>query len=91
MRHALFLGRDDIEGQDRQDGAVHGHGHGHLVQRDTVEQGPHVVDAVDGHTGHADVAFHPRMVAVVAAVGGQIEGDRQPLLPGGEVAAIKGV
>ena len=32
-----------------------------------------------------------RMVAVVAAVGGEIEGDAQALLPGGEVAAVEGV
>ena len=31
------------------------------------------------------------MVGVVAAVGGQIEGDRQALLAGGEVAAVEGV
>jgi hypothetical protein len=28
----------------------------HLVQRDAVEQGAHVVDRVDRDTGHADVA-----------------------------------
>ena len=32
-----------------------------------------------------------RMVAVIAAMGGEIEGDRQALLPGGEVAAVEGV
>ena len=49
------------------------------------------MDAVDGHAGHADVALHPRMVGIVAAVGRQIEGDRQPLLTGGEVAAVEGI
>ena len=45
----------------------------------------------DRDPGHADVAGHARMVAVVAAVGGEIEGDREALLPGGEVAAVEGV
>src|SRR5262245_65845134 len=31
------------------------------------------------------------MVAVVAAVGWQIEGHRQTLLPGGDIASVKGV
>ncbi len=31
------------------------------------------------------------MVGIVAAVGGEIEGDREPLLPGREVAAVEGV
>ena len=33
----------------------------------------------------------PRVVGVVAAVGGQVERDRQPLLPGGEVAPVERV
>ena len=35
--------------------------------------------------------LHPRVVGVVAAVRGQVEGDREALLPGGEVAAVEGV
>src|SRR5258708_4715616 len=31
------------------------------------------------------------MVGIVAAVGGEIERDRKPLLPGGEVAAVESV
>ena len=61
------------------------------VERDAVEQRAHVVDGIDRHAGHADVAAHARMVAVVAAVGGEIEGDRQALLPGGDVAPVEGV
>ena len=51
----------------------------------------HVEDRVDGDAGHADVAGHARVVGVVAAVGGQVEGDRQALLAGGEVAAVERV
>ncbi len=43
-RHALLLGRDDVEGHDRQHGPVHGHRHGHLVERDPVEENLHVLD-----------------------------------------------
>ena len=91
VRDALLLGRDDVQREDGQHGTVHGHRHRHAVERDAVEQLPHVVDRVDGHPGHADVAGHPRVVGVVAAVGGQVERDRQALLPGGEVAAVERV
>ena len=56
-----------------------------------VEQRPHVEDRVDRDAGHADVARDARVVAVVAAMGGEVEGDRQALLAGGEVAAVEGV
>ena len=39
----------------------------------------------------ADVAGDARMVAVIAAMGGEIEGDRKPLLPSGEITAVEGV
>jgi hypothetical protein len=38
-----------------------------------------------------DVADHPRVVAVVATVGGEVEGHRQALLAGREVAPVEGV
>src|SRR4029079_6878824 len=43
----------------------------------------------DGDAGHADVAGHARMIAVVAAMRRQIEGDREALLSGGEVAPVE--
>ncbi len=90
-RHPLLLGRDDVEGEHRQHGAVHGHGHAHPVERDPVEQLAHVVDRVDRDAGHPDVARHPRVIAVVAAVGRQVERDRQALLAGREVAPVERV
>ncbi len=60
-------------------------------KRNAVEQRAHVVDGVDGDARHADIAFDARMVAVIAAMGGEIEGDRKALLPGGQIAAVKGV
>ena len=89
--HPLLLGRRDVERHHRQHGAVHGHRHRHLVERDAVEERARVVDRVDRHPGHADVAAHPRVVGVVAAVGREVEGDRQALLAGREVAAVERV
>ena len=89
--HPLLLGRHDVERQYGQHGAVHGHRHAHLVQRDAVEELAHVVDGVDRHPGHADVAGHPRVVGVVAPVRGQVERDRQALLPAGQVAPVERV
>ena len=91
FRDALFFARHDVERHDRQHRAVHGHRHRHLAERDAVEQLAHVEDGIDRHAGHADVAGNARMVAVVAAMGGEVEGDRQAFLAGGEVAPVKGV
>ena len=88
---ALFFRRDDVERHDRQHGAVHGHRHGHLVERNAVEELAHVEDGIDRDAGHADIAGDARMVAVVAAMGGEVEGDGQALLAGREVAAVEGV
>ena len=72
---ALLLRGDDVEGHHRQDGAVHRHRDRHLVERDAVEQDLHVLERVDRHPRLADVADHAGMVAVIAAMGGEIEGD----------------
>ena len=89
LRHALLLGGDDVARQHRQHGAVHGHRHAHLVERDAVEQDLHVLDEIDRHARLADVADDARMVEVVAAVGGEIERHRQAHLAGREVGAIE--
>ena len=89
--HTLLLGGQDIEGHDGQHGAVHGHGHGHLVQRDAGEEDLHIQDGVHGHAGLAHVAHHTGVVGVIAAVGGQVEGNGQTLLTGRQIAAVEGV
>ena len=89
LRHALLLGRHDVARQHRQHGAVHGHRHAHLVERDAVEQDLHVLDGVDRHARLADVAHHARMIGIVAAVGGEIERHRQAHLAGREIGAIE--
>ena len=90
-RHALLLGGDDVERHHRQHGPVHRHRHADHVEGDAVEQLAHVEDRVDRHSGHPDVAGDAGMIAVVATVGGQVEGDGEALLSCGEVAAIEGV
>ena len=88
---ALLLAGDDEVGKDGQDGAVHGHGDGHLVQGDAVEENVHVGHGVDGDPGLAHITDDALVVGIVAAVCGEIEGDGEPHLPCGEVAAIEGV
>ena len=88
---ALLFGGNDIEGHDREDGAVHGHGNGHLVERNFVEENFHVLDAVDGDSGFSHVAGDARVVGIVTAVRGEVESDAESLLAGGEIAAIEGV
>ena len=60
--------------QARVDRTVHGHGTLTFVQRYAVKQDLHVLHAVDGDARLADVARHARVVAVIAAVGREIEG-----------------
>src|SRR3546814_15805610 len=85
----LLLARDDEEGEDRNHRAVHRHADRHLVERDAVEQYLHILDAVDRDPRLADVADDAHMVAVIAAVGRQIEGYAQALLPRRPLAAIR--
>ncbi len=87
----LLLAGDDEGGQHRDHRAVHGHRHRDPVERNAVEEDLHVLDGIDRDPGLADIALHPRMVAVVAAVGGEIEGDADPLLPRRQRLAVEGV
>ncbi len=88
---ALLLGRHHVTGQDGEHGPVHRHGDADLVEGDVGEEDVGVLDRVDGHPGHADVALDPGVVGVIAPVGGQVEGHRQPGLAGGQVALVEGV
>src|SRR3546814_7160034 len=87
----LLLARDDEEGEDRNHRAVHRHADRHLVERDAVEQYLHILDAVDRDPRLADVADDAHMVAVIAAVGRQIEGNAEALLPRRQIAEIESV
>ena len=89
--NALLLGGHHVARQHRQHRAIHGHAHADLVEGNLVEQDLHVLDRVDGHTGLADVAGDPWVVAVIAAVGGQVKGHTHPLPAGGQGLAVEGV
>ena len=91
LRGALLLGGDDVHAQHRQHGAVHGHRDRDLVQGDRVEEDLHVLDGIDRHAGHADVALDARVVRVVAAMRREIERDREAHLAGGEVGAVEAI
>ena len=56
------------------------HGGVHLVERDAVEERVHVALVGDRHADLADLAAGELVVGVVARLGGQIEGHRQPRL-----------
>ena len=90
-RDALFFAGDDVEREDRQHRAVHGHADAHLVERNAVEQGAHVVDRVDRDAGHADIAADALVIGIVAPVGGKIEGDGEALLAGRQIAPVERV
>ena len=47
--NALLFSRNDERGQNGQHSAIHRHGHGHLVQRNGVEQNFHVLHRIDRH------------------------------------------
>jgi hypothetical protein len=89
--HPLLLGGDDVERHHRQYRPIHGHRDADVTKRDAVKQHPHVEDRVHRHACHANIAPYARVVGVVAAMRGEVEGDRQALLPGGEVAAVESV
>ena len=89
LGRALLLGERDIEREQPGRRGVDGHRGVHLSQRNALEQAPHVAEMGDRHAHLADFAAGQRMVGVVAGLGRQIEGDRKPGLPLGEVLPVK--
>ncbi|MND63379.1 hypothetical protein D3C80_546870 [compost metagenome] len=89
--NALFFARHDETGEHGNDRTVHGHGHRDFFKRDAVEQDFHVLDAVDRHTSLTDIALHARVIAVITAMGGEVESHGNTLLAGGERLAVKGI
>jgi hypothetical protein len=70
--------RDELVEQQQHGGRrVDRHRRRDLVERDAVEEQPHVVDRVDRDADLADLAVRDRVVAVVPHLGRQIEGDRE--------------
>ncbi len=88
---AVLLRDDDVERQQPRRRRVDRHRRVHAVERDAVEQGVHVGLVRDRHADLPDLAARQLVVGVVARLGGQVEGDREPGLALGEVAAIQRV
>ena len=61
------------------------------VQRDAVEERPHVAEVADRHAHLADLAAGQLVVGVVAGLGRQVEGDGQAGLALGQVAPVERV
>ena len=74
---ALLLGRQLVEQQQERRGRVDRHRGRDAVERNALEDDPHVLDRVDGDTRPADLPLRHRVVRVVAELRRQIEGDRQ--------------
>jgi len=89
--YALFLSRHNIEGHDRDDSTVHGHGYRHLIQRYLVEEDFHVLNGINGNARLADISLDPLVITVIPTVCGKIKGNRKSLLALGQVAAVKSV
>ena len=85
----LLACRSDVQRENRQHGAVHRHRDRDLREVDSVEELTHVEDGIDCDTGHSDVTGNARMIGVVAAVCGEVEGDREALLTGREVTTVE--
>jgi len=77
---ALPLAHGDVHGQEHAGGGVDGHGSGHLVQGDLVEQRGHVLHRVDGDAHLAHFALGQCVVGVQADLGGQVERDTETRL-----------
>src|ERR1035438_6891451 len=89
--YSLLFGGDNIERHNRQHGAIHRHGHRHLIERNLIEQELHVENGIDSHAGVANISGDALVVGVVSAMRGEVECNREPSLPGGQVAAIEGI
>ena len=90
-RRALFVGDGDIERHQPGRGGVDRHRRVHRGERDVLEKGAHVADMGDRHADLADFAAGQRMIAVVAGLGRQIEGDGEAGLALGEIGAIEAI
>jgi hypothetical protein len=74
----VLLSDQLVEQQQYSGRRVDGHRRRHRVQRDAVEEQPHVLQRVDRDPDLADLAVRDRVVGVVAHLGRQVKGHRQP-------------
>ena len=76
-RRALLVGDRDVERHQPRRRGVDGHRGVHGAERNAVEQRAHVAEMIDRHADLADLAARQHVVAVVAGLRRQIEGDRE--------------
>ena len=86
---AVLLRDDDVEREQPRRRRVDRHRGVHPVERDAVQQRVHVALVRDRDADLADLAARQLVVGVVAGLGRQVEGDREPGLALGEVAAVQ--
>ena len=87
--NALFFTGYDEECQYRQYCAVHGHGYGHLIQRNTGEQDVHIEHGANRYACFTNVTNYTRVISVIAAVSRQVERDGQTFLACSQVTTIE--
>jgi hypothetical protein len=75
--HALRLGDQLVEQQQKRRRRVDRHRRRHLAERDAVQQELHVGERVDRHAGTSDFPGRTRVVRVVAQLRREVEGDRE--------------
>ena len=85
----LLFARNNEIGKDRDHRAIHRHGDRNLIERYTVKEDFHILNTVNRDPGLADIALYAGMIAVIAAVGGQIKGHRNALLPRRQCLAVE--
>ena len=90
-RGALLVGDGDVQRKQPSGGRVDRHGRIHAVERNAVEQRTHVTDVRDGNADLADLAARKDVVAVVARLGREVEGDGKAGLALGEVGLVERV
>ena len=72
------LGRGDVQRQQDRRRGVDRHRGADLAERQAIEQDRHVGEARDRDADAADLALRVGRIRVVAHLGRQVEGDRQP-------------
>ena len=78
LGYPATTGHRDVERQQDGRGGVDRHRGRDPLEGDAVEQGLHVLEAVDGDADPAHLAERLRVVGVVADLGGQVEGHGEP-------------
>ncbi len=90
-RHALLLAHQLVQQQQAGGGGVDRHRSRHLIERDALERGAHVVDRVDRHARAPHLAQAAGVVGVQPQLRGQVERHRQPRRPLREQVAVANV